>query len=273
MAQTIHIVFGEGGGIELRDALRQLERDDRVLEYPDDLSFGPIAPADPETRAQWVADELDAPGWREIVPPVEAFWIAALSGAERHVVWFSRRVTSEYCGFLDYLWRVGDRPVEVVDVTETLLPVRGADSSVKGTRRALAISLIDAYQFLDCNLFAQAAPLKDDVRSRYRAEWERLRTESAPLRVVTAELRLMSVPLTYYDATLLKYVEHRFLKAARIIGHAMMEQWEHDIIDVDDFFLASRLVMLARAGVIESQGNLHHIGFSEVRLPQATPAK
>lgn len=76
--------------------------------------------------------------------------------------------------------------------------------------------------------------------------------------------------LTHFDASLLKHMESRFLKAARIIGNVMMEQWD-DIIDVGDFFLSRRLLMLARAGIIESQGDLKHIRFSEVRLPRAVP--
>jgi uncharacterized protein DUF3658/uncharacterized protein DUF1835 len=266
MSGTTHIVFGDAGAIELRDALRQLERDDRVLEFPDNLSFGPIAPSDPATRAQWVADELDAPDWRAIVPQVEAFWTAALAGDARHIVWFSRRVTRDYTGFLDYLWWIGDRPCDVVDLTETMVPVRGSDGAVRGSRRAICTGLLDAYQFLDANLFAQATPLADDIRRRYRTQWEELRAENAALRVVTPELRLVSAPLNQFDDALLKQMQHRFLKAARVIGHAMMEQWDRDIIDVDDFFLSRRLLMLARAGVIESQGDLRHIRFSEVRV-------
>lgn len=44
MAFVTHFVFGEAGGIELRDALRQLGRDDRVLEFPDDLASGRSRP-------------------------------------------------------------------------------------------------------------------------------------------------------------------------------------------------------------------------------------
>jgi len=61
MADRTHIVFGEAADIELRDALRQLGRDDRVLACPDDLGLGPIAPSDPATRAQWMAHQLGAP--------------------------------------------------------------------------------------------------------------------------------------------------------------------------------------------------------------------
>jgi len=271
MAGTIHIVFGEAGGNALRHALRLLDSADHLLEFPDELSFGPIAPSDPALRAKWVAEQLGEPEWREIVPHVEAFWAAALSGAARHVVWFSRRVTREYTGFLDYLWHVGDRPSDVVDLTETLVPAHGPDGAIKGMRRVLATGLIDAYQILDGNLFAQAIPLSDEARRRDRAQWQALRSENAPLRVVTPDLRLVSAPLTHFDAALFKQMEHRFRKSARIIGHVMMEQSDKDIIDVEDFFLSRRLLMLARAGVIESRGDLKHIRFSEVRLPRSVP--
>ncbi len=269
MAQTTHIVFGEAGGIELRDALRQVERDDRVLEFPDDLGFGPIAPADPVARAQWVAEQMGEPQWREIVPQVEAFWAAALSGTGRHVVWFSRRVARDYCGFLEYLWRIGDRPCDVVDLTDAMVPVRAGDGSLRGSIRAICASFTEAYQFLETNLFAQGVSLSDDARASYRAEWERLRAENASLRIVADELRLVSAPLSSFDDMLLKAMQGRFLKAARIIGTVLVAQWDSDIYNASDFFLSRRLLALSRAGVIESQGDLRRIGYSEVRLPGA----
>lgn len=270
MAETTHILFGEAGAIELRDALRQLGRDDRVLEFPDDLSFGPIAPGDSTTRAKWVGEALGDDDWQEIVPHVERFWAQALSGSERQVVWLSRRVTRDYAGFLEYLWRIGDRPCDIVDITDTKVSVRGNDGSVRGSRRAISAAFTESYQFLDGNLFAHAVPLAGGARAAYRAAWERLRSENAPLRVVTGDLRLVSAPLSHFDEALLKQMQARFLKAARIIGYVLAEKWDSDIYEVGDFFLSRRLLMLARAGVIESQGNLKHIAFSEVRLPQST---
>lgn len=191
MGDRIHIVFGDAAGIELRDALRQSGNDDRVLEFPDDLGFAPIAPSDPGTRAQWVVEQLGEPEWREIVPHVDAFWAAALSGTDRHVVWFSRRVARDYCGFFDYLWRIGDRPCEVVDLTEARVPARASDGTLRGSHRAICASFTESYQFLDGNLFGRAVPLADDLRAAYRAEWEQLRTENAPLRIITDQLRLV----------------------------------------------------------------------------------
>lgn len=266
MASSTHIVFAEAGAVGLRDVLRQMGRGDRVLEYPDDLSFGPIAGADPVVRARWVADELGETGWREIAAHVAAFWNDALSARERHVVWFSRRVTRDYVGFLEYLYRIGDRPCDVVDLTETVVPVRGYGGSIQGSRRAICTGLLDAYQFVEVDLLARASPLGDEARAAYRVDWERLRSDDAALRIVTRNLCLASVPLTYFDAALLEQVRPDFQKVARIIGKVLADKWDADIYDVGDFFLSRRLLILVRAGRIEGKGDLTRIGFSEVRL-------
>ena len=234
-----HIVFGEAGSLELRDALRQLGRDDPVLEFPDDLGFGPIAPSDSATRAKWVGETLGDDDWQQIVPHVEEFWARALSGSEHQVVWLSRRVTRDYAGFLEYLWRIGDRPCDIVDLTDTMVSVRGSDGSVRRSRRAVCAGFTKSYQFLDGNLFSHAVPLADEARAAYRSEWEQLRSENAPLRVVTDDLRLISAPLSYFDDAMLKQMQPRFLKATRIIGFALVEKWDSDIFEVGDFLVAA----------------------------------
>jgi Protein of unknown function len=213
---------------------------------------------------------LHDPGWRQIVPHVEKFWTDALAGSERHVVWFSRRVTQDYAGFFEYLWRLGDRPCDVVELTELMVPLRAADGSITGSRRASAIGFIESYQFLDGNLFSYAARLGDEARAAYHAEWAVLCKENTPLRIVTSDMRLVSVPLTYFDDLLLSRIQARFLKSACIIGEVMSRTWGTEIYDVGDFFLSSRLIALAKAGVIEPKGDLRRMMFSEVRLPQST---
>jgi hypothetical protein len=267
---TLHIVFIDVGAPDLREALTRLGRDDRVVAFSDNLSFGPIAPSDPALRAQWIAQELDEPGWKEIVPQVEQFWADVLAPEQKHVVWFSRRETRDYAGFLEYLRRIGDRPCEMVDLTETLIVPRTEDGRVYPQRRAICVGIMNADAFIDHDLLSRAVPLDDDSRARYLAEWENLRRENASLRIVTPELKLTSVPLTYFDAELLQGIRPTFLKSARIIGEVMSRSWDADIYDVGDFFLSRRLMALAKAGLIESQGNLKRIAFSEVRLPQST---
>jgi hypothetical protein len=266
-SSALHVVFSDAGAVDLRQALVSLGRDDRVAIYPDDLSFGPIAPPDSNGRAQWAMREFGGDDWNELVPMIERFWAEVLSCEGRQIVWWSRREVRGYLGFLDYLRRVGDRACDVIDLTDVMITRRDEHGTVGPKHRAICLGLLRTRDIIDNDLLALATPLTDDARSAYRAEWQRLQQENAPLRIVSPDLTLASVPITYFDAVLLKHVQPRFLKSARIIGEVLGEYWDVDIFNLGDYFLASRLRALDRAGKIESQGNLHRIRYSEVRLP------
>lgn len=270
MQPILHIVFGEAGATRLREALGALGREDSVAEFADDLSFGPIASADPAIRAAWVADNLAEDDWRELVPFVEQFWTDALSSDACHVVWFSRRVTRDYTGFLDYVTRIGDRPCYVVDLTEVNISYRDRRAGVSRVRRAMTPGFLDAQEIIENDLISRAVPLTLEERRVFQDDWRRLQGENAPLRIIDPDLKLTSVPITHFDNDLLKYVQPHFLKAARIVGDVMGRQ--EDIYHVGDFFLSCRLLALAEAGMIEAVGNLKHIRFSEVRLPVSASA-
>ena len=65
---TAHFVFTASGAGCLVQALRKAGLDDQVIASFDDLSFGPINPADPSLRAKWVENELGriGTGWQVI---------------------------------------------------------------------------------------------------------------------------------------------------------------------------------------------------------------
>src|SRR5438034_7154266 len=99
MAQNIlHVVFTPSGAADLRSALKSAGRDDEVVTFFDNLSFGPINPPN-ASRAKWVERELGWTGWDEVASSSETFWREALSSDRRKVAWLSRRSTLEYAGF------------------------------------------------------------------------------------------------------------------------------------------------------------------------------
>src|SRR3954466_11039691 len=109
MTRTLlHIVFTPSGAGSLRQALASAGRDEQVISFFDDLSFGPIDPPDLPLRSKWVEEALGWTGWHDIAPKTEAFWREALSPGRRKVAWLSRRSAMEYTGFLEWLWRLGD---------------------------------------------------------------------------------------------------------------------------------------------------------------------
>jgi len=69
---TIHLVFGMAAAGSVRQAFSRIGRHERVLGFPDDLSFGPIDPPSARLRQAWVENEL---GWdfEEIVQMADQF--------------------------------------------------------------------------------------------------------------------------------------------------------------------------------------------------------
>ncbi len=280
----MHLVFGNSAAAVLRDALAVLGRTDSVAASLDDLSFGPIDPPDLGRRARWVETELrvpalpaEIPEWRaemaRIAAASEAFWQTALDADCRRILWLSRRVAREYCGFLECVWRLGDLPCDVVDLSEVMVASRNEAGEDLPLRLAMSLSPLVVPQIVEHDLLAKAVPLSAEARTSYLAQWQGLRQENAPLRIIDAGLALVSAPLAHFDADLLSFVEPRFRKAAYVIGSAMMKsEHTYGVLNAGDFLLAARLRALAAAGLVESKGDLTKIRYSEVRLPALAPA-
>jgi hypothetical protein len=270
---TLHVVFNMSAAVDLRKALVLTGRADRVVAFPDNLSFGPINPPDPTIRIAWGKTELGLVGWEELAPMTREFWDAALARDVRRVAWMSRRSAQDNAGFLEFVWRLGDGPCEFVDLTETLVVRRDKDGQATPPFRALSLALLPAYQIIEHKLLDLAQPLTQEGRTVYRATWQKLRSENAALRIVSADLALTSAPISYFDAELLSHVTERWQKVAMVVSKTMMKVWDDPILNVSDLVLASRIRALAAAGRLEAKGDLMRMGFSEIRLPSgADPA-
>jgi len=142
MAQRIvHVVFTPSGAGCLRQALKSARRDDEVVAFFDNLSFGPINPPD-ASRAKWVESELGWTEWEVVDSHSESFWREALSSDRRRVAWLSRRSTMEYAGFLEWLWRLGDIPCEVVDLTDVTVSHRPEHGPPRPPRLAISLGVL-----------------------------------------------------------------------------------------------------------------------------------
>ncbi|MGH7123697.1 MAG: DUF3658 domain-containing protein [Stellaceae bacterium] len=230
----------------------------------DDLTFGPINPAEPRARVEWIAQGLGFDFGEVILAQIEGSWSEALGAADRRVVWMSRRSGRDYAGFLEWLWRLGDEPCDVVDLTEARFPGHCAEGPAGYLSLVISLGFVPRDQIVTMGLLDRAAPLAPAARARYRKIWRQLRTENAPLRVVS-ETGLSSAPITFYDDELLSYAETRWLKVARIVGEALANQ--QGFARCDDLLLAARVCALANAGRLEARGNPLKMRFSEARLP------
>ena len=266
-ASTLHIVFSLSAAHDLGKALAELGQPDEVLAFSDDLSFGPINPPDSDLRAQWVESELGWTGWEEVGEQDQAFWAGARSNQCRRIAWMSRRSTHEYANFLEFVWRLGDAPCDVVDLTDVLVTGREENGQGSAPRLAGALALLPAYQIVEANLLERAQPLTKPLLERYRIAWRTLRAENAPLRVLRDDLELVSAPISFFDEQLVSYVKQSWLKAARIVGETLAAFMNEARFQTGDLVLASRLRALAAAGRLEAKGDLSQLMYSEVRLP------
>lgn len=266
---TLHIVFNSSAAAGLRDALRQAGRDEHVVGLSDCLSFGPINPPDPELRRKWVEQELDYTGWEEVIGEATSFWPEALSISNRRIAWLSRRSAQEYAGFLEWLWRLDEEPVEVVDLTNVIVAGNGTEKTERNF--VIGLGIIAPHKILESELLDRTETLSAVLRAQYRELWGRLRTENAPLRILD-EGELVSAPLSFFDPLLLSCARPEWQKAARIIGEALSDFWETSILQTGDLVLWARARALAGTGRLEFRGDLSDIQNSELRLPISRPS-
>lgn len=262
-ASTLHIVFNSSAAAGLRDALRQAGRDERVVSLFDCLSFGPINPPDPELRRKWVEEELGYTGWEEVVGEATSFWPEALSISNRRIAWLSRRSAQEYAGFLEWLWRLGEEPIEVIDLTDVM--VAGNDDGLTKPHLAISLGMLPQHKILENDLLDRTETLTAVLRTQYRKLWGRLRTENAPLRILS-EGELVSAPLSFFDPLLLSCATPEWQKAARVIGVALSDFWKTSVLQTGDLVLCARARALAGAGRLEFRGDVSDIQNSELRL-------
>lgn len=228
----LHIAFGYSAAADLRSALAG--REAAVVRFSDNLNYGPINLLDASLRRAWIEDYLgfDNP---DISDDEETFWAKILADGVSRFAWFSRRSASEYCAFLEYLRRLGDRPTQVVDTTDTRDDRGGFFKST---------AVISADYILRRNLISTAQDADANLRTDCRILWEALCADNAALRVVDQSLSLCSVPIGFYDEQLLSLASNGWLPMARIVGEMLADGAESDL------FLFSRLYSLLDAGAL-----------------------
>jgi hypothetical protein len=269
MASTVlHVVFTPSGAGSLRVALEDAGRDDEVISLFDCLSFGPINRPDMSLRSKWVEHELGRTGWDEIDRDSGTFWREALSPGRRMVAWLSRRSAMEYAGFLEWLWRMGDSPCEVVDLSEVMISRCPAQGSARLPVLAMSLGMLNPDRIGRDKLWDLAEPLQQSTQRRYRDLWQRLRSENAPLRVIEGG-ELVSAPISFFDARLMSYVTNDWQKVAMVIGQTLAAEVDDEVLQVGDIVLAARISALVESGRLEIQGkSALEMRKSLVRLPQ-----
>ena len=262
MQTTLHIVFSPSAADTLMQALKNAGRDDQVIACPT------TSASDRSILRSLQAGEMGRGRTRLERKATASSRNQTGSGASRFrsnhrlVAWLSRRSAIEYAGFLEWLWRLGERPCEVVDLTD--LKVSHKTSASALGRLAWPSCPLMKSPSTVCIDRAQILPAT--ARSRYHALWAQLRAENAPLRVLSADA-LVSVPISFFDSLLMSFATDDWRKVAMIVGLALGSEIDNYVIQSSDIFLAARVNALVETGRLELRGrSALEMRFSEVRL-------
>jgi len=259
--ETLHIVFTPAAGGYLREALMHVGRQDVVVFLTDSFELGPINPPEPEARKLWIEGQSGFEDWNWPYLDARVFWQHALSpGYRRKVAWPSRRSVHDYCGFLEWLWRLGDAPCEIVDMTDVKLRTDG-----DATQHAVfSLGGLTADDILGAGLLDSVRELTPELREQYRSLWGRLRVENGPLRVLTPE-GFVSAPISYFDEMLLSHVPPRWEPAETPVIAMAVHFAEIGLFQADMLFLQARVGALVKEGKVEARGDLADLRNCEIR--------
>jgi Protein of unknown function/Domain of unknown function (DUF1835) len=274
----LHVVFGHSAAMSLRNALKDLDRDERVAMYPDDLGYGPINPPSIEARAEFWGDVMFFEDNPTIADQTNAFWADVAANVENQVAWFSRLSVRELAGFHEYVSRRVSPPL-FVDVAD--VPFVNRD----GTPSPIAcecFGFVGNGTFTRMNLMSRVARMTAQAFDDTRRRWERLKQEDARLRVLDSS-GLGSAPLTYFDETIVASVSSRldrvgnevvenatsdWQKCARVVGDASYRCNSRGFDQVHDSFMWFRLRELMDTDRLASKGDTSSMRDSFVRLRQ-----
>ena len=247
---TVHIVFGPSAAVQLRRALRSSKIPQRVISFPDGLATGPINPPDPSVRVDWLVANLGfrRKDWAWLPSRANAFWKSASLPGTRYVVWLSRRSVYEYTGFLEWVWRMGESPYEVIDLTDVQVD-RATKSGRTTSQPALTLALMTYREIAAEKLWERSRVLSQSDRATYTEMWSTLRHENTAVRIIGQD-GIKSASIAAFDQNLMASATPHWRTAIYLIGTVLAEGMVY-IFQVGDHFLAARIVALIAAGKLE----------------------
>ncbi|AZO32533.1 DUF1835 domain-containing protein [Mesorhizobium sp. M1B.F.Ca.ET.045.04.1.1] len=260
----VHVVFNMSAAGSLGQALGQLGVDQAVIGLPDDLSLGPINPPAADLRGQWMEETLGDDGFGDYGQRADLFWDRATDRNVTPVAWVCWRSAMESAGFLEFVWRIGGSPFRVVDITQVEFASR-AGRPGPSTWHAKSFGFVPSDSIVTAGLLDSQIVLSELQLQAYRDHWERLRTESAPLRVV-GDQGLQSAPMTHFDDVIASQVTSEWRNCARVVAQSLGAILDQGFWQCGDLVLWSAVRRLVDEGVFEMKGDGMVMRENHVRL-------
>lgn len=214
---------------------------ENVLDFSDNLSFGPLCALDDaqglQDRTRWFqelhqyvhAPEWDTSSQRQTAMENLKVQLAAVSG--QVTLWIGDNA-DEQLMLRALLPLLAENAVFVVNVTE----LAGCD-----TTGSCPIETLESLWIRRCELTAQD-------RATLIADWHRLLHDNAPVRIFT-QGGIQGKTQDFHDSLLLQHCPNDYTQGSRVVGNAMVNSpyW------VGDTFLNFRLYALIEQGVLQAQ--------------------
>ncbi|MDE2577237.1 MAG: DUF1835 domain-containing protein [Hyphomicrobiales bacterium] len=259
---SVHLVFSADAVGSVAQALALAGKSERVIGFEDNLSFGPIDPPEGRRRDLWIESVFKCENESDS-QKAERFWNDASASTTYPIAWLCRNSAAEYCGFLEFVRRMGERQFAVIDASsvKTTFYFQGERSVAIPALGILTPEQIAAEGLCD----RRAIATTQDVNG-YRQLWAKLGADNAPFRIVSAQ-GLVSAPLEHFDEDIIASAREEWSPAAYVIGSAMVRLMEKAIpCSLGDFVLWARARALAEAGALEIDGSARALRGSRVRL-------
>lgn len=240
----LHVLFNRSARGSLEQALALAGSTDIAVAPYDYFSFGPIDTDDAEARDRWVEEVLGYSGWREALEDSLPVLTASAEARMPPIAWVSPNDARCVAGFLWWLSHQGDRDCLVLEVPN--------------------LSLLHPEELLA--YLDKAQPLTAERRAEWLAIWAQLQAENAPLRVLSDQ-GLVSAPIDYFDAELLRNATPEWRRMALIVAYVLGEFHDTGRYQTCDLVLAARLATLAEDGELEWRGDLYTMRECSLRLP------
>jgi len=256
---TLHVLPTDSAGRSMHQALRDLNRNDAVLVFPDDLSCGPIDSDELLPRVRWRSALHET---AEIEAALSSFWGMLCGPHQRVVLWFGRCAAAEFAFLLACVDRLASLPYAIVDVTGLSFPARGT-GKITEAAAASCVSLLWPDQL--ASLLGTEQEASQTWRLEMSTRWRQLKQENAPFRIATPK-GLESAPIDVFDTSLLAQATTRWKKLSLIIGTTLAADFP-PYIQTGPYMLLTRIVALIEAERLQADGDPWDLQSCRIRLP------
>lgn len=244
MAHVVNVVFGRLAADVLQIALARLERSEKVVVFPDDLSCGPLNPLG-AVREIWMQNNLylSPDDWEVFPDKLDGFCNTLKLQGNKIICWACPYSVYELCGFDQCIDQtVGN--LYYIDTTVAAKFERGGNDDEGFPPRLAHISPEIAAHLIGTDL-----PVSKILQADHLNKWQQLRAENAPLRIIGPQ-GVQSVSLSHFDPLLLAFSDTQWQSARWVITQAAVEANSDNFFRVDMMILTGRLRALVRQGLL-----------------------